>query len=221
MNILFSLAAFSFCFLNSFNVAEAYNPNTNTTVIPYEVSMIDSDIESQAEYLGELAGDPHMYEFTIGANAKLKLQLSQLKMEEPISLSLIAIKQNNQNSGVSEVGRLYYKDIKWEPARDSILGLSFLNSQFFEAEIGPGTYRVEVSTPENIGAYMLTIGDKKVSPGYFKTLADIRTVQKSFGKSIFSMLKSTYVYYPLGIILLIVLIYFTWRNRHFIQNIHA
>jgi hypothetical protein len=220
MNTLIRFGLFSALLIFS-NTAIAYNPSLNTTSVPYEVEAADSNIESQAEYLGELTGDPHMYEFAIGAKTNLVLKVSQLNSDTPIPFSLIAIKENNQNAGVTEVGRLKAADMLWDKKRNSTLGLTFLNSQTLEAEIGAGIYRVEVSTPDNLGRYMLTIGSEEVNPGYFSTLADIRLIQKAFGKSVFGMFGSSYIYYPLGIALLLFVFYFTWRKRDLISKKYA
>jgi hypothetical protein len=83
------------------------------------------------------------------------------------------VRQNNQNAGVAEVGRLKANEIVWEKTRDSVLGLSFLKSKAFESEIGPGIYRIEVSTPDNVGKYMLTIGEERVSSGEVYTRPEI------------------------------------------------
>ncbi len=200
-------------FTQNTSAIEAYNPSINVPPLPYEVYMANSDIAIEAEYLGELKGDPHMYEFSIGAETPLRLTLFQLEEGEPIPFSLIAVKQNNQNAGVVEVGRLAAKDITWTEVTDNGLGLDFVSSQTFEATISPGIYRVEVSTSENYGKYMLRIGETNANPGYFSTLADVRLVQKFFGASIFSLLLSSYVYYPLGILLLLGLIFMTWSKR--------
>ncbi len=202
-------------------ISYAYNPTLNSTIVPYEPQIIDSNINLEAQYLGLLAGDPHMYEFTIGETTMLTIKVSQLAADTPIPFSIIAVRENTQNAGVVEVGRLRAKDIVWEEERDGGLGLTLANSPAFEAEIGPGVYRVEVSTPENVGAYMMTIGTTEVPAGYFKTLADVRMIQKSFGVSIFGMLLSTYILYPLGILMLMVLFYYTWRNRTRIQKYAA
>lgn len=199
-------------------ISFAYAPMLNTTTIPYEPQIIDSAISNQAQYLGLLAGDPHMYEFTIGVDTTLTLQVLQRATDTPIPFSLIAVRENTQNAGVVEVGRLRAKEITWEEVRDGGIGLTFAHSPVFETEIGPGVYRVEVSTPENIGAYMLTVGTIETPAGYFETLAQVRTIQKFFGVSIFGMLLSTYVLYPLGIVLLLVLFYYTWRNRARLQK---
>jgi hypothetical protein len=213
---LFSLILASVFLLPAISLA--YAPTLNSTILPYEPQIIDSAISNEAQYLGLLVGDPHMYEFTIGVDTMLTLQVSQRASDTPISFSLIAVRENTQNAGVVEVGRLRAKDIAWEEERDGGLGLTLAHSSVFEAEIGPGVYRVEVSTPENIGAYMLTVGAIETPVGYFETIAQVRTIQKFFGMSIFGMLLSSYVLYPLGIILLLGLFYYTWRNRARLQK---
>jgi len=202
-------------------ISFAYAPTLNSTTIPYEPQIIDSNINNRAEYLGLLTGDPHMYEFTIGAATVLTLQLVQRSKDEPVPFSLIAVRENTQNAGVVEVGRLRAQDMIWEEKRDGGLGLTLAYSATFETEIGPGIYRVEVSTPENAGAYMLVVGSTEAPVGYFQTLADVRTIQKFFGASLFAMLFSTYVLYPLGILTLLLLFYYTWRNRGRLQKYAA
>ncbi len=221
MNTYVHLALATLLFFGSYTTTLAYNPSINDTVIPYQVYVADSNIEVQVEYLGELIGDPQMYEFTIGADTTLSLRVLQLVGEKEVPFSLIAVKQNNQNAGVVEVGRLKAKDFTWQKKSNRVLGLSFLESPVFEAKIGPGVYRVEVSTPDNFGAYMLQIGNVEAKPGYFKTLGDIHQVQSFFGKTIFHMLLSSYVYYPIGIALLSGLIFYTWRNRKKLQKKYA
>lgn len=192
----------------------AFNPILNTTSVPYEPMVIDGRIEEEVQYLGHLIGDPQMYEFTIGAETPLSLKVTQKEVESPLLLSLITVKENTHNAGVTEVGRLKAQPDNLLLREDSVLGMSFLESQFFTATLTPGTYRVEVSTPENYGKYMLTIGTKPAEVGYFTTLAQVRTVQKFFDRSFLAIFTSSYVKYPLGILLLLGLIYFTWRKHN-------
>ncbi len=212
-----------FLFLFSFLIvtpALAFSPTINSVSIPYEVSVIEN-INLQSEYLGDLVGDPQMYEFVVASSTQLSLTLAQLETSAPIPFSLIVIKQNENRGGVTEVGRLKSSDISWQSSPDKALGLTLIKSQAFTAELSPGTYRVEVSTPENFGKYDLLVGEKENPVGYFKNLAGIYTTQNFFGKSIFSMFKSSYVYYPLGIILMLALIYAIWRQRNLITHKHA
>jgi hypothetical protein len=214
---------YSFVFILSFLVAGsacAYNPSVNEPSVPYEVFHIETNIEEQSEYLGNLRGDPHMYEFSVDETAELSLSLVQLYQESIIPLSLIVIKVNNDDKGVTEIGRLHNSDIEWQTYGDGALGLKLKKSDSFEAELSLGTYRVEVSTPDNIGDYMLIFGNDSdsVSAGYFETLSQVRMIQSFFGSSVFGMLQSTYIRYPLGIVILFGLIYMTWRGRHNLQG---
>jgi hypothetical protein len=75
-----------------------------------------------------------------------------------------------------------------------------------------------VSTPENYGKYALVVGDTVSEKGFFSKIADIYTFQTFFGGSVFSMFKSSYIYHPLGIIIILVLFYITWRKKEFITR---
>lgn len=185
--------------------------------MPYEVTTIEVDPNVQKEYLGELKGDPHMFEFAVGSTTKLSLALMQSTKTE-LPLSLIVIKQNDDRGGVVEIGRLNTKNIKWHGFHDSALASNLSKSEPFIVELRPGIYQVEVSTPDNIGKYALVIGDKKETHGYFNELSNIYAIEIFFGGSIFSMIKSSYIYYPLGVIMLIILFYFAWKKRFKIMN---
>jgi hypothetical protein len=213
MKYLFTPLIVGVLLFTVFEYAAAYNPSINETVIPYQVYVMDNDIETEAEYLGTLAGDPHMYEFTIGIESKLVLELVQLDVATPVPFSLITVKQNNQNAGVVEVGRLRAKDITWEKTYDKGLALSLLQSQKFEADLKPGIYRVEVSTPDNFGSYMLTIGNSRLSAGYFENVGHVYTIQQFFGKSFLRIFISAYVYIPLGFLLMIGILIFTRKRK--------
>ncbi len=219
MNIFFkSCFCFIVVYLSTFSVS-AYNSIKNTVLIPYEVTTIEGDLNIQREYLGVLKGDPHMYEFGIGSTTKLSLALMQTVETESLPLSLIIIKQNDDRGGVTEIGRLNNKNIKWHKFEDSALGIDLSKSEPFTVDLRPGIYRVEVSSPDNIGKYALVIGDEENTQGYFKELSNIYMIQTFFGGSIFSMIKSSYVYYPLGIIILIILFYIAWKKRFQIINL--
>jgi hypothetical protein len=106
----------------------------------------------------------------------------------------------------------------WNTVRDPKLGMTLLTSPLLSEEVEPGSYRIEVSSPDNVGQYLLTVGQEATEPGYFAQLAGIRTTQAYFGLGIFSMLKSSYVYYPIGILLLVFAIYKTWSYRHLVRR---
>jgi hypothetical protein len=208
-------------FITTSEKVSAYNPSINDTAIPYEIYVMDSNIKTQAEYLGSLDGDPHMYEFTIGESVELTLNLRQLEATELIPFSIIIVKQNSKNAGVVEVGRISEKDARWQTEFEPGLGLTFLRGETFIADMTPGVYLVEVSTPVNYGSYLLTVGDEPLKVGYFKTLQDVRTIQKFFNKSIFLMLKSSYLLYPTVIIILLILLFLAQRKYRWLQKVYA
>lgn len=207
-------------FLLTTGITEAYNSSVNEPTIPYEIYEIKTNIENQSEYLGELNGDPHMYEFVLGENANLTLELRQNK-NSTAPLTVIVIKENDNKKGVKEIGRLKGINFEWSQFSDNALGITLNRGEVFEKEIEPGVYRVEVSTPDNSGKYMLVMGNKPSDGGYFKNLASIYRIQSFFEASFFSIFKSSYVYYPVGIVILSGLIYLTWRRHHKIKRNNA
>jgi hypothetical protein len=197
------------------------SPIENKPNLPYEVLTMDSQIETRQVYLGKLTGDPHTYEFSIGAERELVVNLSQERSEEIIPLSIIVVKVNDNNRGVQEMGRLSSADNSWSKYRDSAFGLSLYSGKTFKLSLTPGIYRLEISAPENLGKYLMVVGKDNSQDGYFASLGHIRVVQKFFDLSIFSMLRSSYVYYPLGIIILAGLFYLTWRNRDRLREVRS
>jgi len=210
--------AFALIFIHAGNLS-AYNPIINEVEIPYEVSVIRDGIEQRKEYLGELNGDPHMYEFALASGTTLTLFLQQKEEKtETIPLSLIVVKQNEDGGGVTEVGRLYKDNILWEPVNDKTLGIRFLQSNAFTTDIGPGIYRIEVSSPDNYGKYVLVIGEEGSNVGYFKKISVIHTYHTFFGGSIFSMIRSHYVLYTLVVIFILIFGYRVWSKRRLLEK---
>lgn len=186
--------------------------------IPYEAITIDSRIATMRSYLGELTGDPHMYEFTIGESQTLALKIKQ-KDGELLPLSVIIVKARDNDRGVREIGRVSgFASTSWQSVYDGVLGIPLIEGESFTAELEAGVYRVEVSTPENIGKYLLSIGDMENKAGYFSSVASVYRTQHFFGYSPFKIMTSSYIYYPIGSIILVTLIFFTWRYRQKISH---
>lgn len=205
------------CLLVASDVA-AFNPIMAEPPRPYEIIAIEGDPYVQREYLGNLADFPDMYEVSSDVAFTLNVKLQQLAGKDPVPFALIIIRQNDADGGVTEVARFNQEVTTWKTVSHSALGLNLLESDLLQKEVAPGTYRIEVSTPENKGDYLLVIGDEPVSSGYFKTLGDIRETQDHFGYTIFHMFFSSYVYYPLGIILVLFGIFKTWQFRQKITH---
>ncbi|MCA9357169.1 hypothetical protein H6784_00330 [Candidatus Nomurabacteria bacterium] len=209
-----------FVFLIS-GTALAYSPIVSEVKRPYDIISLEEKPEAKQEYLGELLDYPVMYEITSEESFTLKAEVSQLYVSGslPVPFSLIMVRKNDRGGGVTEVARLKADDVNWVTKKDPVLGLNFWYGESLSREVEAGTYRIEISTVDNSGKYLITFGQEEQSVGYLQMLSNIRNTQKFFGFSVFKMLMSSYVYYMLGVILLVFVIYQTWRNRKLLAHV--
>jgi hypothetical protein len=196
----------------------AYTVYETDTSRPYEIVPIESAPPIQHSYLGTLADYPIMYEISSEDPFTFLASVSQPANTTAQPITLLLIRRNDRGGGVAEVARMKVDPADWVRQSDAKLGMTFLMSPAISEPVEPGTYRIEVSSPDNIGQYLLTIGEEPTEPGYFAELGAIRQTQAYFGIGIFSMLKSSYVYYPIGILLLLLALYKTWSYRHLIRR---
>jgi hypothetical protein len=191
----------------------AYNPIKAEPKETYESIAIEGDPYIQREYLGNLEDFPDMYELTTDVSITLKVQLRQRASDDAVPFGVIMVRQNDADGGVSEVVRMNEPLTEWNEVNIPSLGMTFLEGGLIEKDIAPGTYRIEVSTPDNKGDYMLVVGDEAQSSGFFKAIGQIYVTQRHFGYTPFHLLFSSYVYYPIGILLVLYGIYGTWQYR--------
>lgn len=202
-----------FCF--GISSAMAYELAVTETDRPYEVVPTRWSSEVAQVYLGELLSYPVMYELTATEPFTLSTQVQQLYKpgQEPRNFSLMVVRQNDGNGGVTEVTRVTPTTEEWAVVKDAVLGMTFWESNRVAEAVGPGTYRIEVSTPQNTGKYRLHIGATDKSAGYFETLGQVRTTQDFFDQPFFRLLASSYVYYTIGVIGLLFIGYRIWKYR--------
>jgi hypothetical protein len=199
--------------------AQAYNPIKAEPREAYEVIPMEGDLYVQREYLGDLADYPDMYEFTTDITIDFKTRVRQRDSKNAVPFGLILVRQNDDDGGVTEVVRQNQPLGEWKAVRESTIGVSFLEGDSIERELTPGTYRLEVSTPDNKGDYMLIVGDESYPSNFFKALGQIYTTQRHFGYWPFHLLFASYVYYPLGIILIGYGIYATRKYKDVITRL--
>lgn len=193
--------------------AAAFSPVVSEPSIPYEAMMIENvDPYKERILLGDLEQFPDMYELVFDKAVDFKIQLKQRNVGTLSPFSLLMVKVNDDGS-VSEVFRHQTPIEKWSYVNDMMLGFNLREDEPLMKNIEPGTYRIEVSTPVNEGAYMLILGDETVKVNFFSTLGGIFETQQHFGFTWLRFLLSSYVHYPLGIMVVLVGILFTWRKR--------
>jgi len=191
----------------------AFNPVSVNPGQAYEIIPIETAPVTTQEFLGTLEEYPEMFEFTTSEPMTLRAQLWQRASDEPFGFTLIAVRKDDRSSSVTEVSRVKQNPSEWTPDYDGVLGMRFLKSGVMERRIEPGTYRIEVSTPVNQGSYLLQLGTEPNAVNYFSMLGNIWATQRHFGHWPFRMLLSSYVYYPIGIGIIIYGIYLTRQYR--------
>ncbi len=211
--IVVTLAAF---FL-TLPVTQAFEALEETVPTQYEVITIQNP-EIEQLILGELTDAPEMFEivsdvpFTLTAEIRAIPNTSGATLPQ---LSGIIIRQK-EIRGVEEVARLNSSDAPWTVQTDLDSGLVYQAGPYFSESVDAGTYRIEVSNPNNQGKYLLLIGNQQDQNGYFASLSDIKRVYTFYDLSTVRMVSSPYVYYPLLVIIVGLLIFGTWyyRRKH-------
>jgi hypothetical protein len=194
-------------------VSLAYQVSEYTMPVPYDVYRIDTDISAEHWYVGNLEDFPEMYEFTIEATTTLGIALFTLPGDTTPDLGGIIVRDTPPR-GVAEVARLKSGEASWETDRDGVSGLTFRQGPTLIEEIGPGTYRIELSTPDNAGPYVLRLGTEANPQGYFAAWGATSRLYEFAGVTKFGMIRSPLVYYPLGILIVLGLIGVTfWYTR--------
>ena len=190
-----------------FPTPEAYSDYTEIT-----------DATVARAYYGVLDGYPHTYQVvTEGQPLDFSVEIMVPDIDEvKNNRSVIIVKEEVR--GVSEVARLRAQASAWDSVREPWGGDTYRQGSSYRGELTPGTYLIEVSTPDNVGQYVLSVGTKEQFNvfGYFKAVQDMYQVKKFFGKSDWRIIESRLVYGPLlGIIFVIILLlYLKKRRRH-------
>ena len=167
-----------------------------------------TDIETPQTILGELSRFPHSWQFAVSEPVGVSARLFVTESETE-ALSFILVKREQR--GVSEVGRVTGSDSVWEPYEDPYSRLDLRGSEFLTVTLEPGAYRLEVSSPDNVGAYQLKIGtDEDLS--YREQLQHIFITHRHFTGGIRGAFLTWQVITPL-VVLISLLIFFYWRRR--------
>lgn len=183
-------------------------PATAALLSVQESQMLPLTIEEPSvseTYYGELSGGPYTYQFRISDEpVSFRAQVSSLGRNiDEANLSLILVK--SEKRGVSEIDRKRAESTQWTTRYNTALGLSFIEGEVLEAVLEEGVYTLEVSTPENISPFRLSInGGAKAS---YQELFMARDV---LGGSVFSMVRTPRMAVPL---LLILGLWFYIRKR--------
>jgi len=194
--------------------AFGYQVITNLPGVPYEVIPIESDFSVAHWYIGTLTQFPIMYEFYLSEPTVILLSL---RVPDSVLVSTLRptllIVRDKDTKGVEEVARLVFDESSWTVATDELSRLPYAAAPPLSLDLPPGTYRVEVSAPNNEGKYMLVIGQTLSAPDWGQAIAAVRMLYDFYEISPWWMIRSPLVYYPTGIVMLVGLLFLTWWHR--------
>ena len=195
-------------------VAYAHTP---FLVSPSDVSdwtVVENPGVSKSFY-GELTGFPHTYVIEIDETLDLFARILVPDIEKAQeNVSGIIVRNSEEEGRVVEIARLRAADAYWESEYEFFGGDSYRNGPEYRATVDHGFYRIEVSTPDNVGKYVLVVGTKEEREiGYFETLRRIAAIKTFFGKSELMVIQSPFVYVPLALFIGIFVSIRLWLRR--------
>jgi hypothetical protein len=205
-------------FFTGAQVACAYNPITVHPTEQYEVFKIEDDPYIEHDFLGTLNDYPETYELKTDVSMTFTAAVFQRSTGKPVPFGLMFVRQNDTDGGVTEVDRVNAPISDLKQVYDPGLGIVLLQGSSMKREIKPGTYRIEVNTPDNKGDYMLVIGEEPTNTSYFKTLMHVARVQHHFGYTPFHLILASYYFYPLGILGILFSLGYYYRRRQYQKN---
>jgi len=158
---------------------------------------------------GTLASFPHTFTFFVTEETPFSALVSMDSAEEAHDVSFLLVKEEKR--GVSEVGRLYGKEITWTKKYDVWRAVTFTQGEEFSATLEPGVYKLEVSSPNNDRGYRLVLGE-----GDSAVLKELSLTRRSFKVHPLSIFLSPFILIPL----IFGLLYGTYRFRRSQQDTH-
>lgn len=215
---MYKVLVLSFLFLFA-QTTLAHQPTVVSPQSVDEVIAIEDPNLSQAFY-GELKNFPHTYEIRSDESFLLYVQILEPDSDKDKASNIhsgLIVRERDTGRGVEEVIRLPASASTWEAFYEPFGGDSYLAGPEFEKEVTAGVYRIEVSTSENSGKYVLSVGkiEDFSNIGYFESIKHIYEVKRFLGKSPFAILQTPFVYVPALIILLIAGFIIWYRKKYY------
>lgn len=209
-----SMRFFIFILLLLPTTSLAYNPIVAEPAAVYEPISIEGDVFVEHNLLGDLEGAPDLYEFSSDVAFTFQAQLKQ-KAGGEYPFALILVRQNDTDDGVIEIARQGARLEDWTTEHYLSLGMALSEAPVLERELTPGTYRLEVSTPDNEGAYMLVTGEETVRSGWWAKFTAVFITQMHFG--VFPLLAVLSPYVAIPVLLLLTLALWLKRKWHSVK----
>lgn len=185
-----------FCALSF--AARGFNPRIIETPSQNDVLPLRDPQRVQTLY-GHLEGYPHMYEFA--TKEKLDLSVEIFIPDEDGARTTISgiVLRVNPNGSVSEISRLRAREATWESHYAWWEGVFYRRGASYRGVLEPGSYKVELSAPDNLGTYAVRVGTKHHNTlfGYGSHVSNLMDVLGFLGRSHFLSVRSPLLFIPL------------------------
>jgi len=194
-------------------LVSAHQPKFPNPSGPDDYILINEPTVSKA-YYGLLADFPHTYRLEITEPTTFFTEILVPEFVNETNRYAILVKEEKR--GVSTVTRLDPANASWETFFEPFGGDTYRRGSTYETVLEPGNYLFEVSTPENLGKYVLVVGkeERMSDGGFFASLKDIYKVKVFMDKPFFMVLQSPFYYVPtIFIILTIILVWYRIRKH--------
>ncbi len=173
-------------------------------------------VDETHEYFGRLTGFPHTYRFEVTQEQSYSAQIFvPASPEYKTDVSVILVKEEKR--GVTEKGRTFVKEASWAELRNARLSETFKDGGVLTGTLTPGTYILEVSSPNNDGVYRLLWGEGRLSSSYFAQVRALFAVKAFLGHTSLGVLFSPLIYLPLVLILSVIgFLYYRKRKQRLV-----
>lgn len=190
----------------------AHQPNFPEPSSPDDYINVVEPLVSKA-YYAELKDFPHTYRLKITEPTFFYTEI--LVPDFVTEKNRTGILVREEDRGVSEVARINPKDATWESFYEVFGGDTYLQGPKYETTLEPGNYIFEISTPNNLGKYVLVIGqEEEFSPGGFiKSLKDIYRVKVFMNKPFYMVFQSPFYYVPTLVLILLAISFWFYHKR--------
>lgn len=214
----FFIRSFFFCllFFCAFGISHAYVPVVVEPGLQSEMYGIDDPVRKHY-YYGMLQNFPHTYEVVITEPLVLSVLVMVPDMEGALNtVNGIIVKREGRQGSVREVARLLATEASWEPVYEPWGGDAYRRGTSFTETVDPGTYRIEMSTPDNASPYVLVVGTEtgRGDVSYIEMIRRVKDVKEFYGRSPLMVIVSPYVYVPLLLLFFIIGGTIVYRRRY-------
>ena len=215
LRCLFGAVLLMLClFAVNIQTSLAYQAVVVTPSEPYEVFEIDNSLTTETWYLGQLDSYPQMYGLSLLRDTVVNLSLRILDdVDMEIMRPNLLLVKRTMPQGVEEIIRMDFDSEKWKLEKDSQSNLAYYAPDVLELNLTAGEYKVEITTANNEGKYMLVLWSDEQKESFAARWETVGKLYDFYGVSRVRILGTSLVYFPLGILILLILLGVTWLNR--------